>query len=63
MTAMQKMEQAFNDQRKAFYGDIWELVDWYGNPKSDLSDAQKQRVKAIRTEQMNAEYRAYKGAA
>lgn len=63
MNAMDKIEQAFNAKRQEMYGDIWEMVDWYGLPKSGLSEAQKSHVMAVRSAQLNAEYNAYKGAA
>lgn len=42
--AMQNLEEAMNSQRKNWYGDLWDKVDWYGIPNRDLPEEQRESI-------------------
>ena len=44
--AMKDMGEAFDAQRKEWYGDLWDKVDWYGIPKADLPQAEREDIMA-----------------
>lgn len=44
--AMNAMEAAFTKQRKAWYGDLWDKVDWYGIPNRDLPQEEREAILA-----------------
>ncbi len=44
MSAFNSMADAFNDQRKQWYGYLWEAVDWYGIADRLLPENQRQDI-------------------
>lgn len=43
-TALNVMTDAFNKQRKEWYGQLWQAVDWWGIPDRAMPENQRQDI-------------------